>query len=40
VKAHQSRVTCLSVRLSSGGLVMVTGGEDKRVIVWRSETQL
>ena len=41
VRAHQGRVTSLAVRVSSGGqLVMVTGGEDKRVIVWRGDTQL
>ena len=37
VQAHKGRVTSMDVRRDTGGLTLVTGGEDKRVIVWRLE---
>ena len=38
-RAHQGRVTSLHTRGSGDGegVVVVTGGEDRRVIVWRQE---
>jgi len=35
--AHSGRVTALAVGVDGGKVVVVTGGEDRRVIVWRPQ---
>ena len=36
--AHTGRLTALAVQRTKAGLLVVTGGEDRRVIVWEAET--
>ena len=36
-RAHVGRVTAMAVGRDRGNLIVVTGGEDRRVIVWRPQ---
>lgn len=37
ITAHRSRVT--TIHVSKGGKTIVTGGEDRRVVVWTTKDQ-